>query len=128
MNMATTRRHFISGAPAGVLGVPGMAAMQSRKSPNDRIRIATIGIGAMGLGDTRSSLANTGVERRVEETRCTVDFPWLCPPFPASCPFRSIMAHRGLPPHRPHRADFPQRVLQADSPPLLRCLLLVRGR
>ena len=65
---------------------------------------------------------------RVEETRCTLDFPWLCPPFPASCPFRSIMAHRGLPPHRPHRADFPQRVRQADSPPLLRCLLLVRGR
>src|SRR5205809_89856 len=65
---------------------------------------------------------------RVEETRCTLDFPWLCPPFPASCPFRSIMAHRGLPPHRPHRADFPQRVRQADSPPLLRSLLLIRGR
>ena len=66
--------------------------------------------------------------RRVEETRCTLDFPWLYPPFPASCPFRSILAHRGLPPHRPHRADFPQRVRQADSPPLLRDLLLVRGR
>src|SRR5215472_14868929 len=38
--------------------------------------------------------------RRVEETRCTLDFPWLYPPFPAACPFRSIMAHRGLPPHR----------------------------
>src|SRR5215831_10430125 len=28
------------------------------------------------------------------------------------------MAHRELPPHRPRRADFPQRVRQADSPPL----------
>src|SRR5207253_9699483 len=37
------------------------------------------------------------------------------------------MAHRGLPPHRPQRADFPQRVRQADSPPLLRNLLLVRS-
>jgi AraC-like DNA-binding protein len=34
--------------------------------------------------------------RRVEEARCSGDFPWLYPPFPASCPFRSIMAHRGL--------------------------------
>ena len=33
---------------------------------------------------------------RVEETRCTLDFPWLFPPFPASCPFRSIMLHRRL--------------------------------
>src|SRR5215472_11746781 len=39
------------------------------------------------------------VVRRVEETLCTVDFPWLYPPFPASCPFRFIMVHRGLPPH-----------------------------
>jgi hypothetical protein len=44
---------------------------------------------------------------RVEETRCTVDFPWLYPPFPASCPFRSIMAHRGLPPHRTTPCRFP---------------------
>ena len=28
----------------------------------------------------------------------------------------------------PHRADFPQRVRQADSPPRLRDVLLVRGR
>src|SRR5215469_15739974 len=45
--------------------------------------------------------------RRVEETRCTLDFPWLYPPFPASCPFRSIMAHRGLPPHRTPPCRFP---------------------
>src|SRR6516165_3827775 len=45
--------------------------------------------------------------RRVEETRCTLDFPWLYPPFPASCPFRSILAHRGLPPHRTTPCRFP---------------------
>ena len=45
----------------GLRGMPG-AAMQTRVSPNDRIRIATIGIGGMGTGDTRSSLANPGVE------------------------------------------------------------------
>src|SRR6516225_2853476 len=45
--------------------------------------------------------------RRVEETRCTLDFPWLYPPFPASCPFRSIIMHRGLPPHRTTPCRFP---------------------
>src|SRR5262249_5691757 len=65
---------------------------------------------------------------RVEDARCTLDFPWRCPPFPASCPFRSIMARRGLPPHRPHRAAFPQRVRQADSLPRLRDVLRIRGR
>src|SRR5579862_1859599 len=61
--MATTRRHFISAAAIGGMSLPGMpAAMQTRVSPNDRIRIATIGIGGMGTGDTRSSLANPGVE------------------------------------------------------------------
>ena len=79
------------------------------------------------IQDWRRSRRPEGI-RRVEETRCTVDFPWLYPPFPASCPFRSIMAHRGLPPHRPHRADFPQRVRQADSPPRRRDHLLVRCR
>ena len=89
-------------------------------------------LGDAGLADVDAELeqfaVNVGSARRVEETRRTLDFPWLYLPFPASCPFRSIMAHRGLPPHRPHRADFPQRVRQAESPPLLRDLLLVRGR
>src|SRR5260370_34963219 len=62
--MATTRRLFISAAEIGGIGLHGMsgAAMQAGGSPNDRIRIATIGIGGMGTGDTRSSLANPGVE------------------------------------------------------------------
>ena len=50
---------------------------------------------------------------RVEETRCAVGVLCLYPLFPASCPGKFTMAHRGLPPHGPRRADFPQRVLQA---------------
>src|SRR5712692_7468151 len=30
---------------------------------------------------------------RVEETQWAVGFPWLCPPFPVSCAFRSTMVH-----------------------------------
>ena len=63
--MKTTRRHFIQAA-----GVSGMvagaipAATESTQgiSPNDRIRIATIGMGGMGSGDTRYSLNVPGVE------------------------------------------------------------------
>ena len=36
--------------------------MASQVAANDRIRIATIGIGEMGTGDTKSSLAVPGVE------------------------------------------------------------------
>jgi predicted dehydrogenase len=36
--------------------------MPNQISPNDRIRIATIGIGEMGTGDTKSALAVPGVE------------------------------------------------------------------
>jgi hypothetical protein len=41
----------------------------------------------------RCQLLTNDAAVRVEETRCAVDLPWLYPPFPASCPFRSIMAH-----------------------------------
>src|ERR1700690_2050000 len=51
---------------------------------------------------------------RVEESPVSCRFSMLCPPFPASCPFMSTVALPGcLLPHRPHRADFPQRVPQA---------------
>ena len=50
-----TRRHFLQTAAIAPLG----AAAQTRTaSPNDRIQIATIGLGGMGTGDTQSSLAN----------------------------------------------------------------------
>ena len=54
--MPTTRRHFLQA------GAAAAAAAQARPSANDRIRIATIGIGGQGTGDTHSSLSIQGVE------------------------------------------------------------------
>jgi len=56
--MAATRRHFLQTAGLAT----GLAAAQTRISPNDRIRIATIGHGGMGSGDTRYALTIPGVE------------------------------------------------------------------
>jgi predicted dehydrogenase len=53
--MATTRRHFLQAAGAS------LAAAQ-RLSANDKIRIALIGSGGMGSGDTRMELTLPGVE------------------------------------------------------------------
>jgi len=62
--MATSRRHFLQAAAASGLaaGNPAGASAQHGTSANDRIRIATIGLGGMGTGDTRSALATGGVE------------------------------------------------------------------
>ena len=61
--MPTTRRHFLSSTVISGTGLRAMPpAMQIRVRPNDRIRIATIGIGGMGTADTHASLANPGVE------------------------------------------------------------------
>jgi predicted dehydrogenase len=54
--MSTTRRHFLATA-AGA----GLLAAQT-VSPNDRVRIALIGAGGQGSGDTRNSLNVGGVE------------------------------------------------------------------
>ena len=54
--MPTTRRHFLQA------GAAVAAAAQGKLSANDKIRIATIGIGGQGTGDTHSSLAAPGVE------------------------------------------------------------------
>ncbi len=64
--MKTTRRNFIKAAgAAGVLGegalLPANQESQA-KSPGNRIRIATIGFGGMGSGDTRFALNVPGVE------------------------------------------------------------------
>src|SRR6266545_631506 len=59
--MADTRRHFLKTTATAGLAL-STAAAQSRTSPNDRIQIATIGIGGMGTGDTRSALTIPGVE------------------------------------------------------------------
>jgi len=53
--MATSRRRFLQGAAAA-------AAATQRVSANDRIRIATIGMGGMGSGDTRYAVSIPGVE------------------------------------------------------------------
>src|SRR6266487_748907 len=55
--MSTTRRHFL-GAAAGA----GLAGALHAQSPNDRVRIALIGAGGQGSGDTRNSLAVGAVE------------------------------------------------------------------
>src|SRR5262249_39393180 len=61
VTMATTRRHFLqSTATTGLAS--GLAAAQKPVSANDRIRIATIGHGGMGSGDTRHARSIPGVE------------------------------------------------------------------
>src|ERR1700722_12696056 len=59
--MSNTRRHFLQASTAAMFGLPG-AGGQTRVSPNDRIRIATIGLGGMGTADTQQSLSIPGVE------------------------------------------------------------------
>jgi predicted dehydrogenase len=55
-----TRRHFLkTGSTA--LAAAGFAAAQEIP-PNSRIRIATIGFGGMGMGDTRYAISVPGVE------------------------------------------------------------------
>src|SRR5215469_10559768 len=64
-----------------------------------------------GLADVDAELQEFAVNvrrsRRVEETRCTLDFPWLYPPFPASCPVRSINGTSGTPPSQIPPCRFP---------------------
>src|SRR3954465_8927786 len=55
--MPTTRRHFLQASAA----LPAASAAQQKSSPNDRIQIATIGVGGMGSGDTESARAQNGV-------------------------------------------------------------------
>jgi predicted dehydrogenase len=57
--MPTTRRHFL-GAAAGASLAASLAAQTT--SPNNRVRIALIGAGGQGSGDTRNSLSVGGVE------------------------------------------------------------------
>lgn len=69
--MKTTRRNFIKLAAAGsALAASSETIMLSAKnresaqsvSPNDKIRLATIGIGGQGSGDTQVALRLPGVE------------------------------------------------------------------
>ncbi len=59
--MPNTRRQFLQ--LPGALGLsPQLAAQDKKVSANDRIRIATIGFGGMGSGDTRYAVSIPGVE------------------------------------------------------------------
>jgi predicted dehydrogenase len=65
--MDSSRRHFIklaAGTAAAIGAAPGLLATgrQAGRSANDRIRLATIGVGGMGIGDTRTALQVPGVE------------------------------------------------------------------
>ena len=52
--MRPSRRRFLRNAASASLALPAFA--QSGVSPNDRVQIATIGIGGMGFGDTCNAL------------------------------------------------------------------------
>ena len=58
--MKATRRHFLQ--TTGLAGVAASGLGAQTKSANDKIRIATIGFGGMGSGDTRYALKVPGVE------------------------------------------------------------------
>jgi predicted dehydrogenase len=60
--MRATRRQFLQGAAAGVAVERAAAGQGDQVSPNDKIRFATIGIGGMGSGDTRTALSIPGNE------------------------------------------------------------------
>ncbi len=64
--MKTTRRHFLqasalTGVVAGI-SYPQAAGATQTTAPSDKVRIATIGFGGMGSGDTRFALNVPGVE------------------------------------------------------------------
>jgi predicted dehydrogenase len=60
--MSTTRRTFLQAASTGLGAAAAQTAPEKKISANDRIRIATIGMGGMGSGDTRNALSVPGVE------------------------------------------------------------------
>ncbi len=60
--MHTSRRTFLQGTTTGLAAGMAQTAPQPKVSPNSRIRIATIGMGGMGSGDTRYALTVPGVE------------------------------------------------------------------
>src|SRR5262245_28629033 len=56
--MSISRRRLLQASSAASLAASPLAAQTRQTSPNDRVRIAIIGLGGMGTGDVRSSLAN----------------------------------------------------------------------
>ncbi|HVP47266.1 MAG TPA: Gfo/Idh/MocA family oxidoreductase [Bryobacteraceae bacterium] len=60
--MSTTRRHFLQTTAAVGLYSSALAAQQKKSPANDRVQVATIGLGGMGTEDTHSSTKVPGVE------------------------------------------------------------------
>lgn len=59
-----TRRHFLETVSVSPALAAAAAAQTRPRSPNDKIRFATIGVGIMGSGDTRTAL-ETGLTELV---------------------------------------------------------------
>ncbi|MBI1895740.1 MAG: Gfo/Idh/MocA family oxidoreductase [Acidobacteria bacterium] len=57
--MPSTRRHFLHHSAGAALAA---SALSAQVPANDRIQIALIGSGGMGMGDTRAALSMPGVE------------------------------------------------------------------
>jgi hypothetical protein len=62
IKLATAATTIISGATGTVLGSGKNTAQAQTVSPNEKIRLATIGIGGQGSGDTSVALRVPGVE------------------------------------------------------------------
>jgi predicted dehydrogenase len=58
--MPTTRRHFLQASAAGFAA--SALAAQEKTPANDRVQVATIGLGGMGTGDTHTSASVPGVQ------------------------------------------------------------------
>ncbi len=58
----STRRHFLKTTAAASLTASAVAAQEGKIAANDRLGIATIGLGGRGTGDTESALAQPGHE------------------------------------------------------------------
>jgi len=60
--MPATRRHFLQSAATAGLYTSALAGQETKVPANDRVQVATIGLGGMGTEDTRSSTKVPGVE------------------------------------------------------------------
>ena len=60
--MPATRRHFLQSTAAAGLYASALAAQEKKVPANDRVQVATIGLGGMGTEDTHSSTKVPGVE------------------------------------------------------------------
>jgi predicted dehydrogenase len=60
--MPATRRHFLQSAATAGLYTSALAGQETKVPANNRVQVATIGLGGMGTEDTHSSTKVTGVE------------------------------------------------------------------